>query len=339
MSRLPSADAYLSHPSKGVTPWQVYSGGFGHVVFTERLRDVGWYPGPGVGSSFGLDLPIDTIKDVAHVFDALDEVGWLSHAGRFCIQQSNDYWYGAGARECWKALQSPEPRYEAAKGPFHHTEEVTYVDSFTDGFYVLSIDVCIGNPLGIGHAEISGQLYGVPADTAEFQHLLRLLQLDGQLYFRSLERSPVRTIWRWKGRPIPLKPVSFLRAVKDDWVCGIVARNPFHKGRHLDQVSSETAEYLYGLQDIEVVPFRLGQWHEVGDGMNYYLRGLEATSTSDALVFSLIANSVPRGKSASTRGSKNRATQRSSTLVLFLGDWESPCLAPRPGRTQYRACV
>lgn len=305
LSGLPSADTYLWDPVEGSLPWKTYPGGFGHVVFTERLPDVDWFPAPGSGSSFNLDLRIDTLKDVAHVFDVLNQVGWLSPAGRFCIQQSHDYWYGAGPDACWAAIRTFDSRYATAKGPFHHTEEVTYFDMFADGFFVFSFDIHIGDPCRIGDAELSSQLYGVPLDTTDLHQLSQLLHLGRSVYFRPLHRDVVRTVPRWPGRSIQLKPISFLRSKRDDWVCGIIAHNPFFGGEHLDQINPEVRDYLYPLQDLGVVPFRLGQWHEVGDDMSYCLRGLAATSTGEAFVFSMIADSVDR-KAAAPRPRRNK---------------------------------
>ena len=304
-SKLPMADIRFSKAPMHAPNWVQGGGGFGHIVFAESIPDVDWTVALGSGVALDIHPDLGTREEAPHALELLRKLGWITKHGRFSIQQAHDYWYGAGARDFSLALAGWKQRYTKTKHPYHHTEEATYFDIAEGGLYTLTFDISSDERGEISNAQLSMQLPYVPLDTHQFQELLHAFDLLGERGFRSLPPKPVFTLWHWTFTRTPLVPTSFIYDSPSAWVRGIMAPNPF-RSRMLNtrRISSEVKDKLEVLHELDLLPFRLRDWHEAEDTkMTYNFSGFEMTWTGDAAVFSLVADWNERPRRASPRRS------------------------------------
>ncbi len=288
---LPEASVVVWHPELGVVTRVAGGGGFGHCVFTDDIPDVDWTTAQGHGVGFDLQLEIEEYGEIANVLDTLRRVGWISPDGRFTIQQSDTFWFGAGAGNFIRAIEERPARYaESTIKHIHHTEEATYFDLCEGGFFTLSFDLDARNGR-IDRAEFSAQLPGIPLDPHPFLQVTQELFLEEHGQFRPLAERPVFTAWHWMRRDLRVQPVAYLRKIDEEVVTGIVGRSPFRKLLPYGKRPSEPEEHLIPLREFDELPFRLSSWHDTGDKVDYYyVRGFETAWTGSAFVCSLIAD-------------------------------------------------
>ncbi len=287
-SSLPSSDLRIATAGGDVAPWVAGAGNFAPMVFVQELPDVEWITGHGPG--IGLDLQIDggTRADIGHVLEALRGMGWVSSAGRFAIQQAATCWHGAGAAAFLDALDAWESRYRAAGTRMHHTEEATYFDKWADGFYTLSMRVEPDHDHVWG-VDFSMRLPGIPLVVEPIRALAHALIPEGHPYFRPLETGVLSRPLNLAPRSIALEVVAPLLSTDtdEDWVVGIVARNPFHGPLAPPIGDGEDIEGRDwgGIRDVEFLICQLGSWHQANHPVGgYSLHRLSVGQTSDAML-------------------------------------------------------
>jgi hypothetical protein len=291
-SKLPQPDIRFSRPASDPQHWIAGKGGFGHLVFSEDIPDIDWTVSQGSGAGFDIYPQLGRRDQIAHAFEVLQKLGWVTERGRFSLQQAHAYWYGAGAGSFLLALSRWEQRYSEVSAPLHHTEEATYFDVAEGGLYTLSFDVSADRQGDISGAQLSMQLPGIPLDPHPFTELVHAFDLVGDAHFRPLQPRPVYTLWRWPGPRTKLTRLSLIYDASDGWVSGIIASNPFKTALFDKQnTSPEVRERLSLLSEFDILPFRLRGWHEPEHAIDsYYLSGLEMTWTGDAAVLSLVSD-------------------------------------------------
>jgi hypothetical protein len=286
----------------------VGDGGFTDLVFVQELPDVDWVPADGSGVS--LDLPIGAFDEngLADLLYALTALGWTTSQPQWAIQQATRNWHGVGAREFLDTLRAWKERYDDLdEDDVHHTEKVTYVDTFQDGgFYTLAADVSSHPSRVVQFCHVSFQLTGIPLDTQPLRHVFEQFDAVGTGYFRPMTAKAVTR--DWLPEPQPLEVVGYLVShdpfpsdelipaagesvdspePPDEWVIGIVAKNPFR--------DTEAASALDGwpgqLQSSGIIVCSLRSHHplnKIPDG--YRLYAWEQARTTDAHVLRPIAD-------------------------------------------------
>jgi len=121
-------------------PWISGGGSFGCYTFVRSITDPTWGPGPPTSAVLNLAARPESQKELIGLLDELDELGWLSHEGHWCIQQTTTNWHGVGAPGLREALEGWQERYAGVE-ELHYREEVCYADSRDLGFYTLTFDV------------------------------------------------------------------------------------------------------------------------------------------------------------------------------------------------------
>ena len=286
---LPAPNMQIALPSGGTAGWIAGGGEFGRAVFVQELPDVTWASTHGTGVGFDLHIYASNREDIARVIEILRRMGWVSSAGRFAIQQSTTAWYGLGAAAFLDALDAWGERYATAVGTMHHTEEATYFDKWEDGFYTLTMGVQAGDDRVWG-VNFSARLPGVPLVTEPFYDLALALDTDTHTYFIPLLQGDNRHIHPTQ-RHVPLEAVALLRDPSEEWVTGIVARNPFRGSTPPSFEDVGEREELDQLRHIEFLICELSSWHHLDSPVGgYYLRRLHIGETSDATLIEVSAD-------------------------------------------------
>lgn len=117
-------------------PWATSRGGFGNLVFGTTL-DVVW---TAAVDRFRVDLDVRSIgtpEELEWAFAELAALGWTTGDGSWSLQQAETNWFGRGAATLLEALAARTERHRGA-GRIHHTEQLTYVDRCTGGFWSLT---------------------------------------------------------------------------------------------------------------------------------------------------------------------------------------------------------
>lgn len=308
---LAPSDIQIWSPPDNTLPWITGEGEFGPLLFAQDLPDIDWAAGEGAGVSLDLRVPAATRGDFAYVMDLIRRCIGVTSAARYSIQQSTVCWHGAGSAQFLDALDRWKERYEAVGGRLHESEEVSYFDLCEGGFFTLYAQVGTDDSGRVHLAQFSAQLAGIPLDTAPWRELAHTLDLEDQAYFRPKGRKSVSRITHWALGNVPLEPVAFLRLGAEDWINGIVARNPFHKGHASrkmptpqdDEVLSALDEVLTALQDVEFLVCGLASYHQVGASghRRYDLRILEAARSSDVTIVHAVADWDEPGRTRRTR--------------------------------------
>lgn len=291
MASIPSPDITICDARGNIMPYVAGSGELGPVIFVQELPDVNWTIAQGSGVGFELRLNIRTRKDLVHVIDILNGVGWISAAGRYSIQQRNSAWYGAGAEGFLAALDALPARYAAANTEIHHTEEATYFDECEGGFFTLSMGIDTRERGKVWHADLSAQLPGIPLDLDPIRELVNAFDLEDVASFRPLNPEIAVRRRGWDAEQIRLEAIAFLCESSGEYVAGIVARNPFYGSRARSDATHAEDERLEGLDRMGFLVCRLSSWHQRSHAVDYYyLRDIHVTDTSSATVLDPVAD-------------------------------------------------
>lgn len=156
----------------------------------------------------------------------------LSDEGTFSIQQLSHAWYGFGAQNFLDAIANWEQRYSKAKlkSP-HHSEDLVFLDLSGRALIALTSRQRVGDSTFLHASELEIQLPGIPVDLSKFQELARKTGNPDALFQISLG-SGLHSA-HFKAGQIKLVPHSkIVRAYHgEEWVSGIVAKNPFTASR------------------------------------------------------------------------------------------------------------
>ncbi|MET7778108.1 restriction endonuclease [Streptomyces mirabilis] len=308
LTDLPASDLRLLDTDLAPLPYVAGDGGFTDLVFVQELPDVDWVP--AAGSGVCLDLPIGAFDEngLADLLYALTSLGWTTSQPQWAIQQATRNWHGVGAREFLDMLRAWKERYDDLdKDDVHHTEKVTYVDTFQNGgFYTLAADVSSHPSRVVQFCHVSFQLTGIPLDTQPLRHVFEQFDAVGTGYFRPMTAKAVTR--DWLPEPLPLDVVGYLVSrdpfpsdeltpsdgesvdspePPDEWVIGIVAKNPFRD----TEVASAPDGWPGQLQSSGIIVCSLRSHHPLNDIPDgYRLYAWEQARTTDAHVIRPIAD-------------------------------------------------
>lgn len=287
---LPQPEYQIWRADTGVSPWLACSGGFHGPAFTFTCQALIYMSPPYLGPGVELNLPlgIHSERELAHVFDALREAGWVTSAGWWSIRQMNTEWYGAGAAGLLEAIERRDERYKAVSTSLHHSEEITYADVCEGRFYTLNAYIYVGRGEtgSVRQANLSARLPGIPVDPSPLRELIHVFELDDLVYFRPIVDDEERSVYaRLDWGKYRLEPVALLCLPNQTWVTGIVVRNPFvaeAPGEVADKDLLRVQEVLKGRG---LLVCRLSDWHELGDEVDYYyLTSIHMALTDDAWI-------------------------------------------------------
>ena len=233
LADVPATDIRLLDLKHRELPYIATGGEFGQFVCAQDLSDIDWVPGSGHGVSLDMSINPGTAEGIIDALYELNRLGWVSERPRWSIQQTSTNWHGVGARSFAAALRSWEERTGDMLDA-HHTEEVAYYDTCAGGYFSLTAGIAHHPSRFVYSCDVSFQLVGVPLDTYPIQHLCEALGVSGPIYFRPRAERAVIHHWHRVGAPVSLEPVGYVVAFdglteKEDWVTGIVARNPYRE--------------------------------------------------------------------------------------------------------------
>jgi hypothetical protein len=291
------------------------AGSYGQFTFMRELPDIDWVAGGGLGISLDVGTNATNESGILGVLDELAKLSWVTHKGRWSIQQATMTWHGAGADAFATALSDWKNRYEALDR-VHHTEEFCYVDICDDlGFYSFTGQVAAHSPRTVWQSSASFQLSGIPINIEPLRHLYSVLDPSSEPFFRPREGGSVTRHHLVSGQRRILDVLGVIveedeletDAAEREWVVGVVARNPFWaKARSRKSVPSWWPSIV---SESESLVCALRSWHPVNHPKSSYrLWSCETAWTSDALA------------------------------VCFVADWDDdpdamgPVLESRPGR-------
>ena len=129
--------------------------------------------------------------------------------------------------------------------------------------------------------------WAFPSTLAHISALRAAAPGGGTNYFRPRAAQSVTHIW-FRSDPLPLEPVATVIAREEDddpsenWVAGVVARNPFYKRPELTGRYGDLSELR--LEETEILVCDLGNWHLSEEPRQYGLVGLEWARSSDVVV-------------------------------------------------------
>jgi hypothetical protein len=286
---LASAEFAIPGDGRGVV---ISAGGeIDSTTFTRELADIDWVTAGGHGVSLDLDVEVHDQDDILWLLGELTEIGWAGGSGQWSLSQTDVNWHGLGAAGLAAALIGWKERYRDLDR-VHHTERLAYVDSVPDGFYTLLVDLSATDSRRAFHIALSFQLAGIPLDASPYRRLAWALAPQSAPYFRPRSESSVERVF-FHSDPIPLKTVGTVIAREDDdpaedWVCGVVAKNPFEE----DPGLLERFDRLGDLRLTEpgILICDLGDWHLADQPRAYALTGIEWAWSSDVLVLCPRAN-------------------------------------------------
>jgi len=182
--------------------------------------------------SIELRLAVHNTAELADVLATVQETIGLSDQGTFSIQQLAHAWYGFGARNFLDAIESWEQRYSDAKlkSP-HHSEDLVFLDHSGGALIALTSRQRVGESTFLHASELEIQLAGIPVDSSKIQELARKTG-NPEALFQTRSGSGLHSA-HFKAGQIKLVPHSKVvnSNLGEEWVCGIVAKNPFTTSR------------------------------------------------------------------------------------------------------------
>jgi hypothetical protein len=194
--------------------------------------------------SMELGLAIHHTAELADVLEALQETVGLSDQGTFSIQQLSHAWYGFGAQNFLDAIGNWEQRYSKAKlkSP-HHSEDLVFIDLCGPALIALTSRQRVGDSTFLHASELEIQLPGIPVDLSKFQELARKTGNPDALFQTSLG-SGLHSA-HFKAGQVKLVPLSKIVSADhgEEWVSGIVAKNPFTASR-MKRLSGSLGEFF-----------------------------------------------------------------------------------------------
>jgi hypothetical protein len=261
-------DMFLAELDGQRLDWFTSGGDFGVFTFVQAVTDPTWGPGPETSTMVHMPVHVGSQTRILEILAGLDEAGWSSNMGRWCIQQSNVNWHGAGTRTLRGALERWDERYAGCEG-LHYREEVCYADSFNDGFYTLTFDVAADATRQIWYTDVSVELAGIPLDRQPLQALAEILGVREPLYLRVrdhpvLERCSLREL-----DLNPIAPTAYVVAEDERAdgahysVMGVVLANPWRN-------VALPVELPRQLQDSHYLICDLADWHPLVDKLSAY---------------------------------------------------------------------
>jgi Restriction endonuclease len=216
--------------------------------------------------SMELRLAIHNIAELADVLEAIQETLGLSEQGTFSIQQLSHAWYGFGAQNFLDAIGNWERRYADArlKSP-HHSEDLVFLDHSGGALIALTSRQRVGDSTFLHASELEIQLPGIPVDLSKFQELARKAGNSNALFQTSLG-SGLHSA-HFKAGQIKLVPHSKIVSADhgEEWVSGIVAKNPFTANRMKRLAGSLGEFFTQHLPDPKYLLCAIDDWYLLRD--------------------------------------------------------------------------
>ncbi|MEU8919505.1 hypothetical protein AB0D10_01040 [Kitasatospora sp. NPDC048545] len=265
------------------------AGFFTPMTFSLELPDIDWVPAGGVGVALDMPVPASDEAGVVKLLHELHAMGWTTGRSQWVIQQWGQSWHGVGAEEFVSALGDWKQREAAVEKP-HHSESFVYFDVCDGGFYSITADLSCSPGRRAFPCNVSFQLSGVPLDASPLQHLYELFDVSRNGYFRPLPGKSVdRTMC--VPRRVPLDVVGFVhqpgRRDDDEWVVGVVAKNPFAPIGALPEPSG----WPFNSEESGLLVCSLRSHHQPKDAKDsYFLWSWEHARTTDASVVRVVAD-------------------------------------------------
>jgi hypothetical protein len=291
LSAVPSTDVKLLDLDHHELPRLTTGGQFGQFVFAQDLSDIDWVPGSGHGVSLDMSINPHTAEGVVDVLFELHRMGWVTERPRWSIQQSSTNWHGIGAQSFAVALREWKKRTQSMPDA-HHTEEIAYYDTCTGGYFSLTAGIAHHPSRIVYTCDLSFQLVGMPLDANPFQHLHEVFDISEPSYFRPRAEQAVTHHWRSESNTVPLEPNGYLVArdgigsTKEDWVIGIVAKNPY---RYRDKNNPDGWPELVAQSELLICDLR--SHHPLNKPREgYRLFNWQTKWTSDALAVRVVAD-------------------------------------------------
>lgn len=265
-----SEEVWLVDTSGERIGWVESSGEFGMFSFTGSYEPTDLDLEPGSGKQLDVMIAAHSQTQILAIFDELDELGWLTEEGHWCIQQSGTTWHGVGPADLTVALRDWKRRYDGIDD-LHYREEVLYVDTCHLGTYSIGFDVAARHAREVWYARMSIHLPGVPADVRAYLELVRSISSDPPGFFRHSRTDPGR--WSPTGRKLrkltPVARVASTSALTDKrgpYVRGVIVANPFAGSSRIALPDGAPRQ----LSNSSLLVCELGSWHQLSDGPATY---------------------------------------------------------------------
>jgi hypothetical protein len=229
------------HTKTGTAPLVAFPSDNDETVFFLDIPETG---AVDTFVSMELRLAIHDTAELADVLATVRETVGLSDQGTFSIQQLAHAWCGFGAQNFLDAIENWEQRYSDAKlkSP-HHSEDLVFLDHSGSALIALTSRQRVGDSTFLHASELEIQLPGVPADLSKIQELARKTGNPDALFQTNLG-SGLHSAHFQAGQ-IKLVPHSKIvnSYLGEEWVCGIVAKNPFTANR-MKRLSGSLGEFF-----------------------------------------------------------------------------------------------
>jgi hypothetical protein len=194
--------------------------------------------------SMELRLAIHHPAELANVLETIQETVGLSEQGTFSIKQLSHAWYGFGAQNFLDAIENWQQRYSDAKlkSP-HHSEDLVFLDRSGGALIALTSRQRVGDSTFLHASELEIQLAGIPVDSSKIQELACKTGNPDAL-FQTSSGSGLHSA-HFKAGQVKLVPHSKIvnSDLGEEWVCGIVAKNPFTANR-MKQLAGSLGEFF-----------------------------------------------------------------------------------------------
>lgn len=204
-------------------------------------------------------------------------------------------WFGFGVFNFLLDAKNWIERYE--KNPprqIHHSERLSYFDSFLDGWFLLNCDQRVwldkDRKSMIHHAEIVIQLPGIPLDLSLLRRFCREINNENAIFYQT---AYYKSFCKRLEKPVKLQIVSevvLARKSSNDSelvVNGVVAKNPFYKKKKLPKELSGSENFIFSkLVNFEYLICAVRDWYDLGDEVDAFdLFELEAMQAGGVFVF------------------------------------------------------
>ena len=226
---------------------------------------------PEIGSfetfaSMTLRLDIYTANELANLLAVIENTVGLSENGCFRIQQLSHAWYGFGVNDFLEAIGNSEERYAEAKlrSP-HHSEDLHYVDLAGSTLISLSSRQRVGDSTFLHGSELEIQLAGIPVDLSNLEELAKRTG-NPQALIETISRSGLHST-HFRAGNVKLVPVQRMTTIDhgQEWVSGIVAKNPFSVSR-MRRLGSQLGDFFpRHLAKPKYLLCAMDQWHPIHD--------------------------------------------------------------------------
>jgi hypothetical protein len=239
------------------------------VLFSNEGLDI---TGRYGGAVFSLDLrlSIESTDDFQRILDQARKHLGLMYDGSFAIHQRNAGWFGFGAENFLRAIESQPSRYsELGWKNYHHSEELAYVDRIGTGGLICfsSRQDTRGGGLHSSRAEMFMQ--GIPVEMSGIRKFCDFVR-QSEASFEIVPKNPVKTL-KLQSR-IPVEPVATIISTSRDqeFTSGLVVKNPFLNQSLPTNKDSARDDLFWLLSKYELLFCALRKWHHPDEVINCY---------------------------------------------------------------------